>query len=628
MRVPQSRHGQLRSTRKLRNAAVAEVKSTILATSLPNSVNYIAGRRLPYKRPFFTVPLRPHEIEQDLALMTNLRRRRNTRGGQQFGTASAKDMSACTITGQAVQPPCFQVPPDAVDSYRKLVKTPLDLSSIQARLSCGEYTHPVIFADDVRSVFRNAALCARADSDLQRTAMELWSIFEEDVALYQIAAVEPVVVPGSSVMGVDKAEVADAGHCQPLKALTDVCKYEEEKSKTMSLHTPVTPAQIFKAVYLPVADGLILATGRPRSRSNPRRRCMSLKQGQFCRHSAYSPSHGLASSSKAHTPESRGGACTDNSRRSHPSTPADTCRIHSPQAGCARVRVHTVCQPLHGPVGDLTGSVCKAGSSIDDCDFDRTSCARTTIMYSHSMREVGVSSREIPKAIFVQTTSLLAAPSPVPSIAESPILGCPSQQQEPADSAEIKAKHSAGCCGAGGMAQVRNDGRPDQAGAPRVGGKSSMRRMFQRVTYNLGSSCEPLKNGGQGPILLKALSKALDMAPMQKAEQPLRAYLKRSQQRVASLKCFAGPQRLHNWPRHRGKAWMATSSDLGKWWGSRLEIQVKPGQQQVDGGDGDVAESDASFGEISHLVILHIYCSHLGGVIEEAVKEPLNGRLK
>eukprot|EP00850_Spirogloea_muscicola_P019435 SM000190S04871 [mRNA] locus=s190:124026:130229:+ [translate_table: standard] len=594
---------------KLRNAAVAEVKSTIPATSLPNSVNYIAGRRLPYKRPFFIVPLRPHEIEQDLALMTNLRRRRNTRGGQQLGTASAKDMSACTIVllrlrnhhlGRQFNHPVSKCewPPDAVDSYRKLVKTPLDLSSIQARLSCGEYTHPVIFADDVRSVFRNATLCARADSDLQRTALELWSIFEEDVASYQIAAVEPVVVPGSSVVGKDRAEVADAGHCQPLKALTDVCKYEEEKSKTMSLHTSVTPAQIFKAIYLPVADGLILATGRPRSRSNPRRRCMSLKQGQFCRHPASSPSHGLASSSKALTAEPKGGACTDNSRRSHPSTPTDTCRIHSPQAGCARVRVHTVCQTVPGSaIGDLTDSICKAGSSIEFCDLDRTTCARTNIMYSHSLREVGVSSGEISKAIFVQTTSLRAVPSSVPSIAESPTSGCPSQQQEPADSAEIKAV----CCGAGGMAQARYGGRPEQAGASRVGGKSSMGRIFQRVTYNLGgSSCEPLKNGGQGPLLLDALSKALDMAPMQKAEQPLRAYLKRSQQRVAGLECFAGPQRLHNRPQHKaGKAWMAMSSDLGK-----LEIQVKPWQQQVDGGDGDVAESDASFGKISHLVIV------------------------
>eukprot|EP00850_Spirogloea_muscicola_P002724 SM000010S04362 [mRNA] locus=s10:1127577:1137296:- [translate_table: standard] len=608
---------------KRRNAAAAEVKSTIPAASLPSSVHYIAGRRLPYKRPFFVVPLHPHEIEQDLALMTNVRRTRNTRGGQRLGTASPKDMSACTIVllrlrnhrlGKQFNHPVSKCewPPDAVDSYRKLVKTPSDLSSIQARLSCGEYTHPVIFADDVRSVFRNAALCARADSDLQRTALELWSIFEEDVVLYQIAAVEPVVVPGSSVVGVDKAEVADAGDCQPLKALTDVCKYEEEKSKTISLHTPVTRAQILKAVYLPVADGLILATGRPRSRSNSRRRCMSLKQGHFCRHSAYSPSHGFASISKAQAAESEG-ACTDHSRRSHPSTPADTCRIHSPQAGCARVRVHTVCQPLPGPVGDLTEKVCKAGSSTDCCDFDRTSCARTNVMYSHSMREVGGSSGEILKAIFVQTTSLLAAPSTVPSIAESPTPGCPSQEQEPADRAEIEAKHSGGCCGEGGMAQARSGGRPDQAGALRVGGKSSMGRLFQRVTYNLGgSSCEPLKNGGQGPILLDALSKALDMAPMQKAEQPLRV-----------LQLASTPQAQ---PAERGRSQVLCGPAAAAQMTTALEIQVKPWQQQVDGGDGDVAESDASFGKISQL--LHIYGSHLGGVIEEAVKEPLNGRFK
>ena len=51
-------------------------------------------------------------------------------------------------------------------SHSQVASLPLLCFRVQGRLSSGEYSHSVLFADDVRVVFRNAAMCSHPGSDL------------------------------------------------------------------------------------------------------------------------------------------------------------------------------------------------------------------------------------------------------------------------------------------------------------------------------------------------------------------------------------------------------------------------------------------------------------------------------
>eukprot|EP00897_Mesotaenium_endlicherianum_P010578 jgi/Mesen1/9549/ME000064S08893 len=237
--------------------------------------------RLPYKRPFFKLALHLHEIEQ----------------------AVAKS----------------QWPEEAGELYQELVHTPIDLGLVQARLSCGEYTHSVLFADDVRTVLKNGAMCARPDSPLQQQAMTLWRMFEDDVALYNIAATEPVAVPHRADSDPDQpllsaalalssrgllprhkkigrghdnlhrvaaAAVAAASMSASASAAVMHPGKRRRESAAAAAANDVAGSGLgpgsgsgsgagVKMVFLPSSENAVVTTSRPRSRKALRRRCFA-----------------------------------------------------------------------------------------------------------------------------------------------------------------------------------------------------------------------------------------------------------------------------------------------------------------------------------------------------------------
>eukprot|EP00899_Mesostigma_viride_P014502 jgi/Mesvir1/23052/Mv08169-RA.1 len=137
-----------------------------------------AVRRLPYKRPFFTVTIHPHEIEQDLALVTNFKRKRATRGGgQQAESQAVPDaVTQCihvvlqlrvhSLAGEFTKPvERAGWPPKARQMYQTLCGESMDLSLIQAKLSCGNFDNSHELIEDVRGIFRAAVLCAGDDEE-------------------------------------------------------------------------------------------------------------------------------------------------------------------------------------------------------------------------------------------------------------------------------------------------------------------------------------------------------------------------------------------------------------------------------------------------------------------------------
>lgn len=175
---------------------------------------------------------------------------------------------------------------EAKELYFLHVDSPLDLGTIQARLSSGEYTHSVLFADDVRAVFRNAAMCSASGSAVQGNALRLWRLFEDDVALYGIAATESVVIPRlpDDTRGdgtVVSVSVAVSNIAPVVTSTTDICHkrkgadvdHEARKSPEKKACTQGSRGGVReKMVFLPVADTAVLTFAKPRTRTAGRRK--------------------------------------------------------------------------------------------------------------------------------------------------------------------------------------------------------------------------------------------------------------------------------------------------------------------------------------------------------------------
>ncbi|ESQ35020.1 hypothetical protein EUTSA_v10007478mg [Eutrema salsugineum] len=77
----------------------------------------------------------------------------------------------------------FNVPVDAkglgLHDYHTIVKEPMDLGTVKAKLSKSMYTSPLDFAEDVRLTFNNAILYNPIGHDVHRMAKLLLSMFEE-----------------------------------------------------------------------------------------------------------------------------------------------------------------------------------------------------------------------------------------------------------------------------------------------------------------------------------------------------------------------------------------------------------------------------------------------------------------
>ncbi|GBG61179.1 hypothetical protein CBR_g19255 [Chara braunii] len=232
--------------------------------------------RLPYKRPFYKLALQQHEIEQDLALILNSKRRRTTRGASHQAMGAIDDMSACTMLllrlrnhehgGEFNRPvPMSSWPQVAKDRYLQLVSSPIDLSMIQARLSCGEYNHPVLFADDVRLVFRNAAMCAEGESGLMKRTIELWQLFEKEVVVHGIAAAEPIAVPPMPGQG----EGPTTARSKTLEDNTACCD-RLPGFRVSPLRKPLVKSNntglVLKMMYAPAVGDPALDSAKPRTK--------------------------------------------------------------------------------------------------------------------------------------------------------------------------------------------------------------------------------------------------------------------------------------------------------------------------------------------------------------------------
>lgn len=66
--------------------------------------------------------------------------------------------------------------------YPQIIKTPMDLGTVQSRLESGKYGHPDQFAKDVRLVWKNAMDYNRPDSDIHAKADKLRRLFERRFA--------------------------------------------------------------------------------------------------------------------------------------------------------------------------------------------------------------------------------------------------------------------------------------------------------------------------------------------------------------------------------------------------------------------------------------------------------------
>lgn len=63
--------------------------------------------------------------------------------------------------------------------YPEIIKTPMDLGTIQKKLEGGQYTDVLHFGDDVRLVWKNAQKYNRADSDIYADSEKLSKVFEK-----------------------------------------------------------------------------------------------------------------------------------------------------------------------------------------------------------------------------------------------------------------------------------------------------------------------------------------------------------------------------------------------------------------------------------------------------------------
>lgn len=182
------------------------------------------------QRPPCAPPLSALEIEADLALINNRKRRRgNTRNG---ANASAYDsLPECTRVCSAlllelrhgegaalVNGPASEAgwPEDALKEYYEgecKVNDALDLSVVQQRLSQGEYKSAAPFVADVRAVLRDAAYCAAEGSELRRVTLALWGGFEKHVRKIELAEeveIKPILVVRSVAEAAAAEEAAKA----------------------------------------------------------------------------------------------------------------------------------------------------------------------------------------------------------------------------------------------------------------------------------------------------------------------------------------------------------------------------------------------------------------------------------
>lgn len=81
--------------------------------------------------------------------------------------------------------------------YPEIIKTPMDLGTIHAKLESGKYIDPESFASDVRLVWRNAMKYNRSDSDIYQTAEKLSKLFEKRFAKVKKSVVVPPSDPKS-----------------------------------------------------------------------------------------------------------------------------------------------------------------------------------------------------------------------------------------------------------------------------------------------------------------------------------------------------------------------------------------------------------------------------------------------
>lgn len=93
--------------------------------------------------------------------------------------------------------------------YPEIIKTPMDLGTIQDKLESGKYLGSEAFASDVRLVWKNACRYNRPDSEIYVTADKLSKLFEKrfgkvkktappPVAASPVAAVATVATPAAT----------------------------------------------------------------------------------------------------------------------------------------------------------------------------------------------------------------------------------------------------------------------------------------------------------------------------------------------------------------------------------------------------------------------------------------------
>ena len=167
----------------------------------------LAQQRMLYctlQRPACAPALASHEIEADIALIANRKRRR---GNTRTGAASAVYDALPAFTrlcaavllqlrhaegGAFFNGPAESAgwPAEALRDYYEgdcKANDALDLSIVQQRLSAGDYASPAPFVNDVRGVLRDAAYCGPEGSALRVRALALWEAFEKAVEEHELA---------------------------------------------------------------------------------------------------------------------------------------------------------------------------------------------------------------------------------------------------------------------------------------------------------------------------------------------------------------------------------------------------------------------------------------------------------
>nr|KAF6336188.1 bromodomain adjacent to zinc finger domain 2B [Myotis myotis] len=97
----------------------------------------------------------------------------------------SKDLALCSMiltemeTHEDAWPFLLPVNLKLVPGYKKVIKKPMDFSTIREKLSSGQYPSPEYFALDVRLVFDNCETFNEDDSDIGRAGHSMRKYFEK-----------------------------------------------------------------------------------------------------------------------------------------------------------------------------------------------------------------------------------------------------------------------------------------------------------------------------------------------------------------------------------------------------------------------------------------------------------------